>query len=47
MKNMNRTVLDGNLLIMRAYNRHGMEKDKVVEIVCDMDVETEYFPALS
>lgn len=29
------TFLDGNLQMMRAYNRNGKEKDNVVKITCD------------
>lgn len=38
-KKMTSTVFDGNLRMIRAYNRHGREQDSVFQIACDPGVE--------
>lgn len=40
-------VLGLNMGILRAYNRHSREKDKVSQITCDRDVEATFLQVMS
>lgn len=40
------TVFEGNLRMMRPYNRHGREQERVVQITSDRGVEEQFLAAM-
>lgn len=40
------TMFGGDMRMLRSYNRHGREQNKVVQLTCDAEVEKDFLIAM-